>query len=53
MTERDRERVQVLIVQLQDRLFIFDTVLNETVFVLVEGDLVQKGADLSIFISVT
>ena len=53
MAKRDGKRVQVLIIQLKNRFFIFDTVLNETVFVLLEGNRVQKGGNFRIVTSIT
>ena len=53
MTKGHGKRVEVLIVQLENGFFVLDTVLNETVFVLLEGNRVQKGGNFRIVTSIT
>ena len=49
VSKRHLECIEVLIVQLKDCLFILDTILNETIFVLVESNGLQEGTDFGIF----
>lgn len=53
MTKGHGKRVKVLIIQLENGLFILNTVLDETVLVLLEGNRVQKGGNFRIITLIT